>query len=341
MKLAALREFAIQLLDTELEGNRNSMGYRKIIRRNTRYFFSWLEEEGIEDIGMAGKTEVFAYYRHVCAEKSVSGTGEPISSATINWRLLAVRKLFASLYRLGYIATDPMQGLELGVQPERCFKRRPFTEDEISFILEQIDPSTPLGLRDRALFELIYSSGLRVCEASRLTMGDLDLERREIVLHGKGSRDRLVPISALARDFLRLYAGERINHVEEPVFRGSRAWVADKPMPPEGITQRFHDLLDKFGMYGPGRSTHAVRHSTATHMLDHGASIRHIQELLGHKNIDTTVRYTEVQTGALARIYRKYHPGEHELFEVVDDAYEKRLDKLISLKKRGQCIKNC
>ena len=82
-----------------------------------------------------------------------------------------------------------------------------------------------------------------------------------------------------------------------------------------------------------GRSTHAVRHSTATHLLDHGASIRHVQELLGHKNIENTARYTQIQTGGLAKIYRKYHPGEHELIETVDEEYEKRLENLVAGKK--------
>ena len=134
----------------------------------------------------------------------------------------------------------------------------------------------------------------------------------------------------MARDFLRLFIGERINRLEEPVFRGSRLGAAEKAIRPEEISQRFHDLLVKFGMDGVGRSTHAVRHSTATHLLDHGASIRHIQELLGHKNIDTTVRYTQVQTIGLQKIYRKYHPGEHELFQAVDEAYLKRLDALVA-----------
>jgi site-specific recombinase XerD len=241
-----------------------------------------------------------------------------------------VRKIFAALYCAGYRSDDPTHGLDLGILPDRAFKRRPFTEAEITGLLEQIDPATPRGLRDRALFELIYSSGLRVCEAARLTVGDCDLERRELIVHGKGRRDRLVPISPVARDFLRLYIGERINRLDEPVFRGSRSWVADKPMPAENISQRFHTLLSQFGMAGLGRSTHAIRHSTATHLLDHGASIRHVQELLGHKNIDTTVRYTQVQTDGLAKIYRKYHPGEHELYEAVDEAYLKRLENLIA-----------
>lgn len=331
------RETALRLIDIEQEGNRTTKEYRKILTRNAKCFFAWMESQNISDILNVGKAELVSYFRHVCGERSVTGTrtiGEPLSRATINWRVLGAKKIFAALYLAGFLAKNPFHGLDLGTPPERSFKRRPFTEAQMTELLEQIDPSTRKGLRDRAMFELIYSSGLRVCEASRLTMRDIDLERREIVVHGKGSRDRLVPISTVARDFLRLFIGERITRLEEPVFRGTWAKGEGKAIRPEEISQRFHNLLIKFGMDGEGRSTHAVRHSTATHLLDHGASVRHIQELLGHKNIDTTVRYTQVQTEGLQKIYRKYHPGEHELFEVVDEAYEKRLESLGAGKER-------
>ena len=333
MTIEAVEELALRLIDTELEGNRTTKYYRQLIKRNARQFFTWLQACGIQDIRTIGKTELVTYYKYVCAQRTTCGTrniGELISKATINWRLLALRKVFSALYLSGYLTEDPMHGLELDMPPQRGWKRRPFTEKEIDEFLEKIDPGTPRGLRDRTLFELIYSSGLRVSEAAKLTIGDVDLDRREIIVHGKGNRDRMVPISVVARDFLSLYIGGRINRLEEPVFLGSRAWVADKAMPAGNISQRFHDLLEKFGMDGVGRSTHAVRHSTATHLLDHGASIRHVQELLGHMNIDTTVRYTHVQTGALAKIYRKFHPGEHELFEAVDEAYERRLENLVA-----------
>ena len=329
MTLEAVKELVLHLITTELEGNRTTTLYRDEVIYNVKLFFSWMDAHGHEDIRQLTKADLLVYYRHVCSQKTMNCTrkpGELISRRTINGRLAAVKKMFAALYRADYIRDDPCYGLELGVLPDRGFKRHPFTEQEMTELLEQIDPSTPLGLRDRALFELIYSSGLRVSEASRLMMGDIDLERREIIVHGKGNRDRLVPISPVARDFLRHFIGDRINRLDEPVFlaKGCR-----KAMGPNVITQRFHELLVKFGMDGKGRSTHAVRHSTATHLLDHGANVRHIQELLGHKSIETTVRYTQVQTDGLAKIYRKYHPGEHELFETVDDEYLKRLESLV------------
>ena len=331
----AVRELVLQLLDTELEGNRTTGGYRREVRYNAKCFFSWLTTQNNTDVRRIGKEDLLAYYRHVCSQRAASGTrtpGELLSRRTINGRLTTVKKVFAALYRSGYLPEDPFHGLELSVPPERFFKRRPFTETEMTEFLEQIDPSTPRGLRDRALFELIYSSGLRVSEAARLTIGDCDLSRREIIVHGKGSRDRLVPISEVARDFLFQYIQGRITHLEEPVFRGTRAKGYGKPMRPEEVSRRFRTLLVQFEMDGPGRSAHAVRHSTATHLLDHGADIRHIQELLGHKNIENTARYTQVQTGGLQKIYRKYHPAEHELFEVVDDAYLVRLHALVAVK---------
>ena len=333
MTALAVQALALQLIDTELEGNRTTMRYRREVRDNVKQFFAWMNQYGHEDIRTLTKADLFACYRHICAQRATTGTrkpGELISRRTINGRLSAMRKVFTALYRAGYLAEDPLHAVSFGVPPDRAFKRRPFTEDEMALILEQIDPSTPQGLRDRTLYELIYSSGLRVSETAKLTIGDLDLARREIVVRGKGNRDRLVPISAVARDFLLQYAGDRINRFDEPVFRGSRARGPGQALRPKEITRRFHALLVELGMDGEGRSTHAIRHSTATHLLDHGASIRHVQELLGHKNIENTARYTQVQTTGLQKIYRKYHPGEHELFEAVDTAYLERLEKLVA-----------
>jgi integrase/recombinase XerD len=212
-------------------------------------------------------------------------------------------------------------------------KRRPFSEDDMASFLEQIDTSTELGLRDRALFELMYSSGLRTSEAASLSMDDINFDKREIIVKGKGSRDRLIPISVIARDFLVLYIGGRISNLNGAVFLGTKGKGIGKRMRSKEIGRRFNTLLKAFDMDDIGRCAHAIRHSTATHLLDNGANIRHIQELLGHKNIDNTARYTQVQTEGLLKVYRRYHPGEHELFDVVDEAYDQRLDDLIAGRK--------
>jgi site-specific recombinase XerD len=327
-----LHELALRLVDTQLEGNRITVGHRKRVKHHILRFFSWMKSQDIEDIRKIGKIQLTSYYKYICCLRSTKGTrtiGEPLSARTVNGYINAVKKMFTVLYRSGYLAEDVFSDMDMDLRSKGGFKRRPFTEEEITEFLERITPVTKIGLRDRALYELIYSSGLRVSEAARLTMGDIDLEKREVIVHGKGNRDRLVPISFVARDFLRLYIGERINRLDEAVFLGTNAKGKGKPIRPQTITCRFRELLVKFDMDGMGRCAHAVRHSTATHLLDHGASIRHIQELLGHKNIDTTVRYTQVQTAGLQKVYRKYHPGEHELFETVDEEYELRLISLV------------
>jgi len=333
MTIDAIRELAVHMVNTELEGDRTTLHYRQEVKKNIEQFFLWLEAKNLNKIKMIGKAELMAYYLDVCSQRVRTGTrisGGLLSKRTINGRILAVRKTFTALYRAGYVNEDPFHGFSLDMPPDRSSKRLPFTEAEMETFLEQINSSTSLGLRNRTLFELIYSSGLRVGEAARLTIGDLDLERREILVHGKGSRDRIVPISLMARDYLQWYAGERLAKLEEPVFKGTRGKGAGKAMRPQDISRRFRTLLIAFGMDGPGRSTHAVRHSTATHLLDHGANIRHIQELLGHKSIENTARYAQVHTAGLQKVYRKYHPGEHELFEIVDEAYEQRLETLIA-----------
>jgi len=327
------KEYALRHITMELEGNRATAGYRRAVIRDVKRFFSWLEKEDKRDIRTVGKAELLAYYRYVCSLTSTAGTrtiGAPLGAGMIRHIMASAKKVFAALYRAGYLADDPFYGLDLGLPSVRGSTRKPFTKAEMTEFLEQLDPGTPRGLRDRALFELMYSSGLRTSEAARLTMGDIDLDRREIIVHGKGSRDRLVIITEVARDFLRSYIGPRLSRLDEPVFLGTWGKGIGKPMRTKEITRRFHTLLIKAGMDGPGRCAHAVRHSTATHLLDNGASIRHIQELLGHKNIDTTARYTQIHIDGLQKVYRRYHPGEHELFEALDEAYEQRLDKLIA-----------
>jgi site-specific recombinase XerD len=331
MTVEFAREISARLVETELEGDRTAPGYRKEVGRNILRFFAWLKTRGAESVEGIGKEELLAYYRHACSERVTTGTrkpGEPISRRTINGRIAAVRKVFAALYRAGYLADDPCLGLELGAPPDRSFRRLPFTEAEMDAFLEEIDPGDPRSLRDRALFELLYSSGLRVAEAAKLAAGDVDLERREVVVHGKGGRDRVVPVSEPARDFLKLHLGGRLNRTGEPVFRSTKGPGAGKPLRPQAVTRRFRALLERKGADGDGRSAHSVRHSTATHLLDRGAGIRLVQELLGHKSIETTARYTQVLAPGLQKIYRKHHPGEHELFETVDGGYLERLEKL-------------
>jgi site-specific recombinase XerD len=325
-----------QLVRAELAGNRASKGYAGEVRYNLNLFLAWITKHVSGDIEKTGKPELLAYYNHVCATTAKKGTKTPgnlISRRTINGRLGAVRKGYKVLYQAGYLKENPFDALILGVRPARGFKRQPFSEKEMAYFLDRIKPLTERSLRDRTLFELMYSSGLRVTETAGLVIGDVDLEQRELLVHGKGTRDRIVPFSRLARDFLASYLKDRTGRLEPLFLRANRQ---AKPMLAQTVTRRFKTLLRRFDMDGTDRLTHSIRHSTATHLLDNGAGIRHVQELLGHKNIENTVLYTHLRTGGLAKIHQKYHPGEHRFIKTIDEDYRRRLDFLLAkTKERG------
>ncbi|MDR2897748.1 MAG: tyrosine-type recombinase/integrase [Spirochaetaceae bacterium] len=214
-------------------------------------------------------------------------------------------------------------------------KRRLLGKEELAELLDGIGIDNAYDLRDRAIYELIYSSGLRVGEVAALKIGDIDFSRREAVVHGKGRRDRLVPISVVARDLLEQYLGKRRERREDAVFIGCGQGRRSGVMSGRNISRRFRKLLREGGIDRRDVSTHSIRHSTATHMLENGASIRHVQELLGHKNIEHTARYTEVLTENILKEYRKYHPREHELLEVVDEEYLERFREVVVERSKG------
>lgn len=292
-----------------------------------RDFFRWSSRQGKGDVRKFDKKELSFFFSWLCKQPS-KRTGENLSAHTINERFHSVCILYSCLYRSGVIAENPAHGLVLSIPEPNVWKRRPLTRDEITRFLESIDVKTAVGLRDRALFELIYSSGLRVSEAAALKVGDIDFERRLMVVRGKFDRDRMVPVSEVARDFLARYLGPKLERPDAWVFEGTRGPTKGGHLRGGSISERFRNLLREFGMDKSEISTHSIRHSTATHLLENGASVRHVQELLGHRCIESTVRYTHVMTDALAQVYRRHHPREHELFEAVDEDYERRLSSL-------------
>jgi len=329
MEARAARELALALVEEELSARRYAPGSRKAIRIGLRDFFRWAQRRGSANILELGRKDLVRYHTALCAQVSKK-TGEGLRPSTINHRFYAVALMYSCLYRAGAMSDNPARGLDLKLPLSATWARRALTREEIGSFLESIDTSTRTGLRDRSLFELIYSSGLRAGEAAAVKVKDVDFERRLMIVRGKFDRDRMVPVSEVARDFLVLYLGERIEESEAFLFPGlsghlSRGQVSD----------RFHELAKRFDLDRPEISTHSIRHSTATHLLENGASIRHVQELLGHKNIESTVRYTHVLTESLAAVHKAHHPRERELYERVDETYEARLSALVRGIPRG------
>lgn len=318
----SVKDLSLRLVEEDMAARRLVEGTKRGTRIALRDFFRWASKRGTPDVRRLGKKDLVAFHTWLGTQVS-KRSGEPLAASTRNSRFQAVLFLYSCLYRAGVIPENPGHGLALRPHESRSWRRRPLSRDEITKFLETIDVESKTGFRDRALFELLYSSGLRVGEAAGLKVKDIDFESRQMIVRGKFDRDRMVPISEVACDFLVYWLGSRIDEPDAWVFPGYGGHLSRGQ-----ISDRFRELLKRFDMDTPEISTHSIRHSTATHLLENGASVRHVQELLGHKSVESTVRYTHVMADGLAKVYRKHHPREHELYEEVDEAYRRRLEGL-------------
>jgi site-specific recombinase XerD len=183
------------------------------------------------------------YHGVLCKTRSKKN-GELLQGATINDRFHSVKLLFSVLYRAGVITENPCAGLSLDLPKQRGVRRRPLTRDEITFFLEQFDINDRQGLKNRTMFELIYSSGLRVAETAALKIEDINLQRRTLIVRGKGDRDRMVPISIIARDMLTLYLGDSAIDGASWIFPGYKGCH----LRATSISERFRTLLRKYDM---------------------------------------------------------------------------------------------
>jgi len=216
----------------------------------------------------------------------------------------AVRSFFRFLVLEGRMEANPARLLD----PPRLSMKIPrqLPAEEIEALLDACDPTKPLGIRDRALFELIYSCGLRVTEAVQLTVDRLFIPERAVRVMGKGSRERLVPLGNRAVAELQRYLAE-----SRPVLAGPRPTAAlfvgrtGRKLSRKTVWKTFKRLAQAAGVQG---KVHTLRHSFATHLLEGGADLRSVQELLGHADIGTTQIYTHVSQEALKKTHQEFHP---------------------------------
>lgn len=178
---------------------------------------------------------------------------------------------------------------------------------EVDTFLNSIDLSQPFGIRDRALFELIYSCGLRISEASGLKISNLHLHERFLIVRGKGDKERMVPFGQEAKERLETYLNDVRpllvkNRIVDEVFVNYQG----KPLSRKGIWKNFKIYESKCGL---DAKVHTLRHSFATHLLAGGMDLRSVQELLGHSDLATTTIYTHVENSQLREVHRKYFPG--------------------------------
>ncbi len=266
-------------------------------RRDLEAFSAWLARHGRGRLGALEEAAIRDWLR----EAGLCG----LAPATRARRLSAIRTYAGWLRRRGEITEDPAARLD--APRRRRALPRVLGEREVEALLEAPDTATPRGLRDRAMLELLYATGLRVSELVGLTTGALDLRRGLVRVLGKGRRERIVPLGARALEALAAYLERgrpELHPAGDVLFPGRGGTALSR--------QAFWARLKRLALAAsiePSRiSPHVVRHSFATHLVAHGADLRTVQQLLGHRDISTTEIYTHVARERLRRLYDEHHP---------------------------------
>jgi integrase/recombinase XerD len=277
-----------------------------------RQFIAWADARGLSEPGEVTNRILALYQRHLFARRTGRTRGEadgaPLTLGTQFGYLMALRGWFRWLAAEAAIPADPAAGLALPRLP-RHLPRALLGVAETEAVLAAADPSTPEGLRDRALLELLYSTGLRRAEVANLRRYDADLVRLVVfVREGKGRKDRVVPLGARAAAWLDRYLVEArprlLGEASEALF------VTDwgQKLTPDLAARIVGRAKSRAGVDKPG-GCHLLRHACATHMLEGGADVRHIQALLGHASLSSTERYTHVAITKLQEVHARTHPA--------------------------------
>ena len=267
-------------------------------RRDLCAFGSWLRDEH-------GRPPEGALHEDI--QGWLAAQYRQTKASTANRRLAALRRFFLWALRRGLCAEDPCLGLRSARQPARFPKT--LSEAQVEALLAAPDIDTTLGLRDRAMLETLYATGLRVSELVGLGVQDLSLSDGVVrVVMGKGGKDRLVPLGGEALHWI-----ERHLHESRPAILGARLcdalFVTSRAA--AMTRQAFWLLIKKYALQADIRvplSPHVLRHAFATHLLNHGADLRVVQMLLGHADISTTQIYTHVARERLKTLHAQHHP---------------------------------
>ncbi len=272
-----------------------------------KYFTAWATARGIAKPEDVTRADVERYQRWLYYYRQ--RTGGPLSVWSQHGRLVAVKGLFRWLAKQRELSANPAAELEL---PRVTAQRlpQPLTDTEITQVLAHADPTTAIGLRDRAILETGYSTGLRRMELIRLRLYDLDLARGVLaVREGKGQKDRVVPIGERAIAWLRKYLDEaRPEFVVEPDEGTVFLTRTGRRFHPNHLSRLARDYVVAAGVAKRG-ACHLLRHTMATAMLEHGADVRVIQEILGHARLTTTQLYTRLSIRLLKAVHTATHPA--------------------------------
>lgn len=271
-----------------------------------RRFIAWCAERELSDPCAITAPVLERYQRHLFTYRKPDGT--PLTLGSQAGALAPLKTWFKWLTREHHIPSNPASELQLPKQPKRL-PRTLLAVADIDAILHEAEPATPAGLRDRAMLELLYATGLRRMELPALKRYDVDLNRRLVfVREGKGRRDRVVPLGERAAAWLDKYLAEARPQLLAADTDALFVTDYGEPMAPEYVAAKVKRYMQFAGIERPG-ATHLLRHACATHMLENGADIRYIQEMLGHSQLSTTEIYTHVAIDKLQQIHAATHPA--------------------------------
>ena len=265
-------------------------------RRDLSHYAQWLAGRG-KTLGASTETDLNDYFavRHASTRAS-----------SANRRLTVFKRFFRWALRERQITVDPTLRLQAARQPQRFPKS--LSEVQVDQLLGAPDLNTPLGLRDKAMLELLYASGLRVSELVRLKTFHVGFNEGVLRVLGKGGKERLVPIGEIAEQWLRDYLAQ----ARPELSRGQESdWLFVTSRGGPMTRHNFWQLIQRYAAKAGIRqhlSPHTLRHAFATHLLDHGADLRVVQTLLGHADLSTTQIYTHVTRVRLRDLHQRHHP---------------------------------
>jgi integrase/recombinase XerC len=249
------------------------------------------------DLAKVDHLTVRAYLAHLSRRK--------LARASVARHLSAMRTFFKWLVREGVVEANPARSV---ATPKRE-KHLPavLQTSDVALLMEQPDTSVPLGIRDSAWLELLYASGLRIGEVVRIDIDDVELRAKLVKVHGKGSKERIVPFGSTAEKAIRAWLAVRGDLVKDPDEQALFVNYRGERITTRSIRRLFDGYLRDAALR-TGTSPHTLRHSFATHLLNAGADLRGIQELLGHASLSTTQKYTHLNDWQLIAVYKKAHP---------------------------------
>jgi integrase/recombinase XerD len=275
-------------------------------RRNLRRFVRWADERGLDDPREITKPMLERYQRYLFYYRKEDGA--PLTVSMQFQYLTPLKTWFKWMSREHHILANPAADLDLPKTPRGLPRSVPSVQ-EVEAILREVEHDTPQGLRDRALLETLYATGLRRMELVGVSVYDVDLGRGLLwVRHGKGGRERVVPIGERAMAWLDKYLSDA--RPEMLAADTAALFLTDygEPMRAHQVSEKVRRYMEFAGVKKVG-AAHLLRHACATHMLEGGADIRFIQAMLGHAKLDTTQIYTHVAIDKLVEVHRATHPS--------------------------------